>query len=80
VLIFSGSLNGQVSDKQIDFLEDAVRRSAIQCYALEGAFPTSLNYLEENYGLIIDHKNYIVYYEQMGGNLIPQIRVVPVNR
>jgi hypothetical protein len=75
-LIFSGSLNNKVSATQTTFLEDAVRRSAVQCYALEGAFPTNLNYLEENYGLIIDHTNYVVYYEQMGGNLIPQIRVV----
>jgi hypothetical protein len=74
VLLTSG-MHNKVSSKQTDFLADAVRRSAVQCYALEGRFPDNLAYLENNYGLIIDHNNYLVYYEQMGGNLIPQIRV-----
>lgn len=75
----TGSAGTKINDKQLEFLEDAVRRSAVQCYALEGSFPNSLAYLEENYGLIIDHKNYAVYYEPVGGNLIPQIIVIPLN-
>jgi hypothetical protein len=70
----------RVQEKQVEFLTDAVRRSAVQCYALEGRFPDNLSYLEDNYSLIIDHDSYVVYYEPMGGNLIPQIRVMPVAR
>lgn len=72
----TGGASVQAKDEQRKFLSDAVRRSAVQCYALEGRFPDNLSYLEENYGLIIDHDNFAVYYEPMGSNLIPQIRVV----
>ena len=69
----------KVQDNQTDFLADAVRRAAVQSYALEGRFPDNLAYLENNYGLIIDHKRFAVYYEPMGDNLLPQIRVIAFN-
>ena len=83
IVIFSFvmSLNGlsrQIDDKQIVFLENAIRRTAVQCYTIEGRFPDDLNYLEENYSLVIDRNRYNVYYEYMGGNLIPQIWVFPI--
>lgn len=76
--LFSAGAGDKVQEKQLEFLEEAVQRSAVQCYALEGRFPDNVSYLEENYGLIIDHENYAVYYESMGGNLLPQIRVIPL--
>jgi hypothetical protein len=75
------TLNGisrQADENQIEFLQNAVRRSAVQCYALEGRFPEDVRYLEDNYSLIIDRTRYNVYYEFMGGNLIPQIWVLPI--
>ena len=74
----TGGASDKIQTKQLEFLEDAVRRSAVQCFALEGHFPDSLSYLEEKYGLIIDRNNFAVYYESMGGNLLPQIRVIPL--
>jgi hypothetical protein len=69
-------ISTQVNSEATSFLEDAVRRSAVQCYALEGRFPQDLQHLEDNSGLIVDHDRYAVYYESMGDNLIPQIRVI----
>jgi hypothetical protein len=71
----SGGMSSQVTENQTKFLSDAVRRSAVQCFALEGRFPDSIKYLEDNYGLLIDHDRYYVYYEYVGSNLIPQVRV-----
>ena len=74
-------LSAKVTDTQAQFVADSVRRSAVQCYAIEGRFPDSAEgvaYLESNYGLTVDHKRYVVYYESMGDNLIPQIRVLAV--
>ncbi|NLC84251.1 MAG: hypothetical protein GX749_04135, partial [Ruminococcaceae bacterium] len=45
------------------------------CYALEGAYPPALEYLEANYGLIIDRENYDYYYEVVGANIRPIIEV-----
>ena len=76
----TSGLSAQVQVNQADFLANAIRRSAVQCYALEGRFPQTVGYLEENYGLIIDRRNYAVYYEWMGSNIIPQIRVVMISK
>jgi hypothetical protein len=77
----SNRLSSNLLDSQAQFVADNVRRSAVQCYAIEGRFPTTEDgaaYLEEHYGLAIDHRRYIVYYESMGDNLIPQIHVVVI--
>ncbi|MDR2196794.1 MAG: hypothetical protein LBO07_02390 [Coriobacteriales bacterium] len=70
-----------VDENQTQFVEDSVRRSAVQCYAIEGRFPATIGgvqYLERNYGLIIDYSRYAIYYESMGANLLPEIRVIPI--
>jgi hypothetical protein len=77
----SGGLSNTVTEKQAQFVADSVRRSAIQCYAVEGSFPPTVGgvaYLRENYGLAVDETRYVVYYESLGDNLIPQIRVIPI--
>lgn len=73
-----GGATNNVQDRETEFLADAVRRAAVQSYALEGRFPDSLNYLEENYALSIDHNRFAVYYEPMGDNLLPTIRIIPL--
>lgn len=40
-------------------LRTAVLDAAVQCYALEGAYPQSLSYLEENYGVQVNHSRFI---------------------
>lgn len=75
------SIRGNITDSQVQFVTDNVRRSAVQCYAIEGRFPSTqagVAYLEENYGLAIDHSRYRVYYESIGDNLIPQVKVVVI--
>lgn len=74
----TGGLSSTVTDKQAQFVADSVRRSSVQCYAIEGRFPPTVGgveYLEKNYGLAIDHERYVVYYESLGDNLIPQIHI-----
>ncbi|MDR0571166.1 MAG: hypothetical protein LBG71_08165 [Clostridiales Family XIII bacterium] len=78
-VVFDG-ISRQADANQVEFLQNAIRRSAVQCYALEGRFPEDVRYLEENYALIIDRTRYNVYYESMGGNLTPQIRVSIIER
>lgn len=54
----------------------AVQRSALQCYAVEGVYPSGLEYLEENYGLQVNHEDYYVTYEAFASNMPPTVRVV----
>ena len=53
----------------------AVQRSALQCYAVEGAYPPDLQYLEDNYGLQVNKKDFYVTYEAFASNLPPTVRV-----
>lgn len=57
-------------------LEDAVRRAATACYAQEGVYPPDIEYLEENYGIQINHELYTVRYEIFASNLMPDITVL----
>lgn len=61
-------------------LEQNIRGAAVECYAVEGRYPQNLQYLEDHYGLVIDHKHYAIYFGNQGENLVPDIRVIQVNR
>ncbi len=57
-------------------LELALRRSAVACYAAEGIYPPTLEYLCLHYGIQIDESRYIVFYEIFAENLMPEITVL----
>lgn len=57
-------------------LEQALRRAAVACYAAEGAYPPTLQYLTEHYGIQIDTQRYQVFYEVYGENIMPEITVL----
>ncbi|MBQ4346980.1 MAG: hypothetical protein IJC39_00850 [Firmicutes bacterium] len=56
--------------------EDSLRRAAISCYALEGRYPESYEYLKENYGVYVDEERYVVHYMVYASNLMPDIDVI----
>ena len=55
---------------------DAVRRAALTCYAVEGAYPQSLEELERGYGLAYNKDAYIVSYDAFASNIMPNIQVL----
>lgn len=65
-----------LNDASAQALRQAVLQAAVQCYAVEGSYPSSLDYLEENYGLLVNHDRFIVTYEAFASNLIPQVNVL----
>jgi len=73
-IIISGPENAR---RQAAHLETIIKRAAIQCYALEGAFPEDLYYLRQ-YGVIFDTSRYYFRYEFDGiSNYMPNIYVIP---
>lgn len=80
VLVWFGfSLQGiqtQFAKEGKQQLEQALRKAAVACYAAEGAYPPSLQYLSEHYGIQIDSERYQVFYEVYGENIMPEITVV----
>ena len=63
---------------QTQFVTEAVHNAALTCYAVEGAYPTDLEYLRAHYGLAYDQDRYMVRYESYGSNLMPDISVIEV--
>ncbi len=61
-------------------LEDSLRLAAVSCFASEGFYPPDLAYLEDNYGIQIDHDRYTVFYEVFAVNLMPDITVLEVDQ
>lgn len=60
-------------------LEESIRRTAAACYAVEGIYPPTLDYMEENYGLQVDEERYFVDYRIFASNLMPDITVLEKN-
>jgi hypothetical protein len=79
MLWFSNAL-GQLSqgqgEKGRQQLDAALRRAAVACYAAEGVYPPTLDYLTQRYGVQIDQERYDVFYEIFADNLMPEITVV----
>ncbi|MCL1816733.1 MAG: hypothetical protein FWG43_03925 [Clostridiales bacterium] len=67
----------QMAAESLRLTEESVRRAAVQCYALEGAYATDLEYLIDNFGIRPDTNRFLVHYMYLGDNLLPDITVIP---
>ncbi|MFV0517882.1 MAG: hypothetical protein ACK5MV_10855 [Aminipila sp.] len=78
IVIFIYGVNG-IAEKADsggeETLQKAIQRASVQCYAIEGRFPSSVDYLVENYGIQIDESKYAVFYEGFASNVMPDITV-----
>lgn len=81
VLFVTGVLrfSRQAGEEGTKTLEDGIRRASVQCYAIEGRYPPSVQYLEDNYGIKIDTDRYHVFYEGFASNIMPDITVIPAD-
>lgn len=62
--------------KQQESLETALQRDIVHCYAVEGAYPPSLNYIKEHYGLTYNEDLFFVDYQPIASNLLPDVTVI----
>ena len=60
---------------ETDIVRDAVKNAALTCYAVEGAYPDSVDYLREHYHLAYDEDRYMITYDAFASNMIPDIWV-----
>lgn len=77
-VLFFFALNtaGRKNDEErLKITKAAIVRAAVSCYAIEGVYPPSLDYLEQNYGLSVNYDKYFVSYQIFSSNIIPDIDV-----
>lgn len=67
---------GDSSDEaQAEMVRRAVHNAVVTCYAVEGVYPGSVEYLSENYGLTYDRDRFLITYDAFASNIFPEIRV-----
>ena len=73
--VYVHGMSGRAEAETAANLERAIKRATIQCYAVEGRYPASVDYLVKNYGIQIDEDRFNVFYEGFASNIMPQITV-----
>ena len=74
-IVSVGNAGDAADKKRTDSVYSAVMNGAVLCYSIEGEYPPSLDYLTENYGVILDSDKYIVDYSYFGANIRPTVVV-----
>ncbi len=70
------SVNKTTIEKQQESLQTAIERDVLHCYAVEGCYPPSLDYIKEHYGLVYDEETFFVDYKPVGSNIMPDITIL----
>lgn len=73
----TATVSAGASMEQKRNLEKSVTYYISQCYALEGAYPPDMQYLEEHYGFTYDHRLFYIDYRPIGSNLRPDVTIIP---
>ena len=76
VLIAAGNLEQGRQEEDIRQLEQALQRTAVACYAVEGVYPPDVAYMRQHYGLTYDESRYTVHYQLVASNFMPKIDVM----
>jgi len=63
------------SESESELVADAVKNAALTCYAVEGSYPETLEYLREHYKLAYNTERFVVVYDAFASNLMPDISV-----
>ena len=56
-------------------IRQTILNACEQCYAVEGAYPPSLSYLEQKYGIRVNEDEYVITYVAFASNLQPTVTV-----
>lgn len=70
-----GAIQQNAKEQGALALRESIVGAAKQCCAIEGSYPSSLEYLEDNYGITINHNDYVVSYESFADNVMPTVVV-----
>jgi hypothetical protein len=79
ILLFafgSEHLSASGSSHEEEIVTSALERSITQCYALEGFYPPSLEYLSDHYGFTYNADHFFIDYRYIGSNLRPDVTII----
>ncbi|MBQ2678471.1 MAG: hypothetical protein Q4A48_05890 [Bacillota bacterium] len=64
-----------IQEDTAEAVRSAVERCALQCYVVEGVYPPDLRYLQDNYGLQVNTRDFYITYNAFSENLPPEVTV-----
>lgn len=70
------SISLRTREEQKTSLEEALQRGITHCYAVEGRYPESLEYLKREYGIQYDSDDFFVDYQVLGANIMPDVTII----
>lgn len=70
------SVSSRTMEEQKTSLEEAIQRGITHCYAVEGRYPESLEYLKKEYGIQYDNSDFFVDYQILGANIMPDVTII----
>lgn len=73
-IVLLNKLNIDQEARNQSALESAIQNALSLCYAQEGFYPASLDYLKEHYGIVVDEDTFITY-QAFASNLRPVVKV-----
>lgn len=78
IIFYTGidSFSADSVTRQKASLEQALQRSITYCYATEGTYPETLDYLKEHYGLTWDESLFYVDYRVTAANIYPDVTIL----
>lgn len=79
-LFFAGvqKISATTKSQELDSLQTAIHRNIVHCYAVEGQYPPSLDYMEDHYGLSYDASKYFIDYQPSAANIMPSVTIIPL--
>ena len=72
-----GALQTHAREQGAAALRESIINAAKQCCAIEGSYPSTLEHLEEHYGVVVNDDDYVVSYESFADNVMPTVVVTP---
>lgn len=70
------SIDASTVDHQRESLQNAINRDILHCYAVEGYYPPSLEYMKQHYGLVYDETLFFVDYQPVASNIRPDVTIL----
>lgn len=64
------------NSQSLQVMHSAIQKSIVNCYAIEGVYPPNVKYLEDHYGIVINHDKYVIHYEMAGSNIMPSVEIL----
>ena len=74
VILFT-RMDLDMNRQAVESLQNSVTEACVQCYAIEGTYPTNVHYLEQNYGVRYDGSKYVVTLDADSTHELPAVQI-----